>query len=428
METLTKDRAIRIAVVCSAVAVITVASVKMIRSPYAKGDFEAFLHAAKSIAAGADIYAEPSRPLTEGGVYYLYLPLLAILLLSLTSLPVEASIVVWTALNVFLVWWIVRTFSSIISGNHPGDLPWAVMLLPVVFTGRYLLHHFYYGQANILVIACLILGLVLVDRKQGLSGGIFFGLAPVIKVVAAPFAVWLAAALRFRELMGALIGVLIGAVIVPGAIIGFGETFGYIEYWVRNIAFASDLGTQKVPLGVNVSIQALFHRLFENVPAFIHNGSTVHLTLAELAPWTIAAMENVFEVLVLASIVVYRIAFRHRPMLIAIWGGVALTFVAMTLFAPTAQKHYFVFLLPAYCYVVYLWRTTSADRCFKALVVLSFVLGGAKFDGLFGDLVDGIFFALSMSSISAVMLGAAIFRAAYVEAPLTEQTCVPAET
>src|SRR5215203_2540178 len=111
-----KDRAIRAVVIIAAAAVITIASLKMIRSQYAKGDFEAFLYAARSIAAGTDIYATPSRPVTEGGVYYLYLPLLAVLLLPLTLLPVEASIVIWTTLNALLVWWIVRTFLSMISG------------------------------------------------------------------------------------------------------------------------------------------------------------------------------------------------------------------------------------------------------------------------------------------------------------------------
>ena len=417
MDALTKDRAIRIAIAYAAIAIIVVASLKMIRSPYAKGDFEAFLHAARSIAAGADIYAEPSRPLAEGGVYYLYLPLLAILLLPMAILPVEASILIWTVLNALLVWWIVRTFLSLISFRAPSDLSWTLMLLPVLFTSRYLLHHLYYGQANILVTAMLVLGLKLATRERRLAGGIFVGLAAVIKIVAAPFFVWIGSAMRLREIAGAVLGLVVGAVVVPGLVVGFGENLDYIGQWVGNIALSSDLGTQKVPLGVNVSVQALIHRLFERVPAFSYNGSPVYLTLIELPPIVIAALKRGFELLVLASIVLYRFAFRGRAELIAIWGGVAFTFVALTLFAPTAQKHYFVFLLPAYCYALYLWHAGVGDRGFRSLVVLSFVLGGAKFDGVLGDVVDGLFFALSLSSTGAVLLGAAIFRAAIISKP-----------
>ena len=414
MNALTKDRAIRIAIACAAIAVIAIASLKMIRSPYAKGDFEAFLHAARSIAAGVDIYAAPSRPLAEGGVYYLYLPLLAVLLLPLTVLPVEATIVIWTTLNALIVWWIVRAFLSLISGRDASDLPWTVTLVPVLFTARYLLHHFYYGQGNILVMAFIVLGLKLGARERQVSGGIFVGLTAVIKIVAAPFFVWLGSAMRVREIAGVLLGVVLGALVVPGVILGFGQNLDYVEHWVRSIAFSPDLATQKVPLGVNVSIQALINRLFDNVPAFTYDGSPVRLTLAELPPRAIAAMQRAFEVLVLSSIVAYRFAFRGRTQLIVNWGGVAFTFVAIMLFAPTAQKHYFVFLLPAYCYVVYLWSAGIRDKWFKWLVVLSFVLGGAKFDGIFGDLVDGLFFALSLSSVGAVLLGAAILRVAMV--------------
>ena len=101
---------VRSIVLITCVVIIIIASAKMINSPYAKGDFEAFLHAANSIAAGDDIYANPSRPVAEGGLYYLYLPLLGIILLPLTLLPVEAAIIVWTTANTFLAYWTVTTF------------------------------------------------------------------------------------------------------------------------------------------------------------------------------------------------------------------------------------------------------------------------------------------------------------------------------
>jgi hypothetical protein len=412
------DRILKWAVVAIAMVVIAIASAKMIRSPYAKGDFEAFIHAANAIASGANLYATPSRPTAEGGLYYIYLPLFAIVLFPLTLLPIEISIVIWTALNAFLVYWIVGAFYELVSGEKLADLgfadKWIFALVPVLLTGRFLLHHFYYGQANIFVMAIIVLGLKLLNRKRGDLGGLCIGIAIVVKMIAAPFAMWLFTRLNPRELLGLAAGIILGVILVPSLIIGFDTNWAYVSHWTTGILLDGGLGTEKVPIAVNVSIQALFHRLFENVPAATLDGRPVYFTITVLPGAAIRALEAGFGLLLLAAICFYRFRFRRSGELISVWGGVALTFVIATLFAPTAQKHYFVLLLPAYLYAVYLWRVVGLqDRLFKALIAGSFLLAGFKMDGMFGDTADAYFFAASAISFGALLLAFAIFRAAY---------------
>src|SRR5262245_48616886 len=108
MRSETLAKVLRAIVIGGGILAVISASNKMITSSLATGDMESYLHAARSILAGKDIYATPSRPLDQGGLYYIYPPLLAVLFIPLALVPVPVSIVVWSVLNVLLLAWIAR--------------------------------------------------------------------------------------------------------------------------------------------------------------------------------------------------------------------------------------------------------------------------------------------------------------------------------
>lgn len=72
--------------------IVIVSSVKNFNRPV-KADIEAYLHAAEAVFKQENIYQTPSREMSAGGVYYLYLPLLAILFVPLTCLSWNAAAV-----------------------------------------------------------------------------------------------------------------------------------------------------------------------------------------------------------------------------------------------------------------------------------------------------------------------------------------------
>ncbi|MCY7348740.1 MAG: DUF2029 domain-containing protein [Pyrinomonadaceae bacterium] len=70
-----------------------------------------------------NIYLTPTREVAHGGLFYLYLPLLAILIVPLTFLPIEASILIWNFLSALLIFWTVKSFYETISGGSFSALP-----------------------------------------------------------------------------------------------------------------------------------------------------------------------------------------------------------------------------------------------------------------------------------------------------------------
>ena len=409
---------LRWVVFAAALLLIVTTCNKMIKSKLSKGDLNVYLYASNLIVRQENIYETPNRDLDKGGSYYLYLPLFAISLVPLTLLPIEANIVLWTIFNVFLVFWTVKMFYEAMTGEGFFEIPlperWTIAFFSILLTLRFILYHLAYGQANLLILALLVLGLKLWSKKRETGAGAVIGLAIVLKVIAAPFIFWFVARRNLKTVFGIALGIFAGAFLIPWLVLGFEKTLEYNNYWLNNMALSDDLIVSKVPLVINVSPQALLYRLFTDVKAFDYRGEPVFLTVYQLPAQTIRILAHLIQGIIAATIVVYAVKYRRAPEIISKWGGAALTFAAIPLFAPTSQKHYFVVLLPAYLYVVYVWRSLELkDKWFRRLIVASFAVASMTVDGIVGDTLDNLFTVTGFIALGTVFLIAAIFRAAH---------------
>ena len=187
----------------------------------------------------------------------------------------------------------------------------------------------------------------------------------------------------------------------------------YLDFWIRNIVLADDLGTAKVPLGVNLSLQAQLYRFFTSVPAFSYHKQLYSLTIYSLSPQTILILGRFLQISVLSAIVFYAVKYRNKAELVSKWGGIALTFALIPLFATTTQRHYFVMLLPTYLYAVYVWHCLKfKDKWFRGLLAASFILTLAATDGIVGGLFSDVFTAAGFNAWGTILLVCCLFRIA----------------
>ncbi len=391
---------------------------KLLKSPLAKGDLECYRFAAQQVVAGEDIYTITSRPINQGGSYYLYSPLFAFLFIPFTFLPITVGAIIWCLLNVFLIYWSTTAFYEVITGMQfralPVDSRWIMGIVPVLLTLRFILYHLDYGQANILVMAIMILGLRLI-RSGGANsflGGAMAGGSIAIKLVTAPFAIWFLLERNVRVLVGLMLGIGL-SLLLPASLLGFGKNWSYLRSWVQIVFPYPDLSRFPLNFSANVSLQAQLHRFFSYVPAFKYNGQEYYFTIFQAQASSIRIAERLISLAILGAIVVYRALFRKSADIVSRWGGVALTFAFIPIFTPTAQQHYFVFLLPSYVYVIYVWhRLRLADKWFRGLVIASFVVASLTTDGICGQLLGDIVKAAGCIPGGTRLLAAAIFRAA----------------
>ncbi len=386
----------------------------MINSDLAKGDMEAYLHAARLILAGQDIYATPSRPLDMGGLYYIYPPALAVLFIPFTLVPVKVAIVAWTIINVALLGWVIKALHEAMTGIPWSELPssdrWIIIFFSLLPPSRFVLHHLFYGQSNILIMALAVLGLTQV-RRNSFSGGIACGLSIAIKTLTFPFGFWLVLRKNLRAVAGVMAGIAAG-LLLPALVLGFSRNWNYLVFWFKDIVLYPDLTRAKVPLSVNVSVQAQLYRFFGNGIAYTYKGEPRFLTLFHVPEDALRIAEQALVLAMLLTIAAYWYRFRNSGELVSNWGGVALTFSLLAVFTPFAQKHYLVFLLPAFVYIVHVWRGLQLrDRWFRGVVIASFILLVFTNEEFCGELLGGIFTGAGCMAWGTLLASGAIFRA-----------------
>src|SRR5215510_4039694 len=224
MKSETLAQVFRFVVIVGGILAVISASYKMIHSPLATGDMESYLHAAQSILNGQNIYDTPSRPLQEGGLYYIYPPLLAVLFIPLAVLPVSLSIVVWSIFNVLLLAWVVRAFYEAMTGASLSALKfherWTIVFFALLPPSRFILHHLFYGQANILIMAMTVVGLKHLNGQKSGRGALSIGLSVAIKVLTYPLTLWFLLKKNVKAVLGILGGTIIG-LLLPALIVGF---------------------------------------------------------------------------------------------------------------------------------------------------------------------------------------------------------------
>jgi len=403
----------RVLAAIAVLVVIYLASAKLIRNPIAKPDLEVYLHAANLILAGNNPYL---TPIPAGVFYYLYPPLFAVLFIPFTLLPVNAAVVAWCVLNVLLVGWAMMAFYELLAGapffEIPGKTRWTVCFFALLPTFRFIFNHLSFGQSNIFVLALVVLGLVCLQKNQRLVGGAAIGLSIAIKVISLPFAVWFAARRNLWATLGIAGGVLAG-LLLPALLLGFGKNLEFLDYWVRHIVLYSDLRDTKIPVHVNHSLQAQLYRFFSDTVAFEYDGKPYYLTLFTVPAETLHLAGRLIVILVAGTLAGYALKFRKQGALVSHWGGIALTFSLVPLFATVMQKHYLVLLLPAYIYVVHLWYSVQLkDKTFRGLVVASMAVLTFTSAAFCGEFLSRAFAAGGCYALGVLLLSAAIFRAA----------------
>jgi hypothetical protein len=187
-----------------------------------------------------------------------------------------------------------------------------------------------------------------------------------------------------------------------------------LQYWTENVALRSDPQNHFVPFWNNVSLQALAYRLFTETPAFDHKGTSYSLSILSLPDHWVHAAGICIVLAVIAVPLVYRVRYRTESALVSQWGGIALAFALAPLFTPVAEKHHFVLLVPAYVYIASLWRDSRMkDRVFRGLVFGSFISTTLTAKFFVGNFVNKFLFASGAIAFGAILLAAAIFRAAH---------------
>jgi len=375
----------------------------------AGSDLDVYLHAGRLMMEGADMYLVP----THGEKYYRYPPLLAFLVGPLARLPYQTALLVWLALSAVimsaagLVWF--RTVTGMKFCRQRARIQWAVGGVALLVTLRYVLSHFNYGQVNLMVLALMVFGCALIFRGRTVSGGALIGISMVIKPFALPFLVWFAVSRYWRTLIGVVAGGLAG-IALPAIRTGLAGNLEHMKQWLAHMADSASPTTVWLASN-NVSLYASLQRLFTDLEVRHLDGTMSNISLLALP----GPVVQILAWLIFGMILIWigRVSWKYGRsdddrVRVAV---ASFMFALVPVLTTTAQKHYFVMIVPAVVYVLCAWLVFKIrDSVFRALVAVSFALLAATGPAIWSKVWAQTFQATGVITVAAILLAAAIGR------------------
>ena len=307
-------------------------------------DYGLWYDVGREVLLGQGLYHD--RPT---GFAFLYPPFAAVLLAPFSLFGRAFSIFAIDIVNV-ASWWLAAKLSESLSGR-PGRKAWWVVALPSILLIGPIYDMFDLGQPNLMLLAIMLAGLLLLDRKQELGAGAMFAAATALKafpVAVFPYLLWRR---RWRAAGSMAVMTAVFLVLAPAPFRGFDRNLGELRTWATGMVFsASEKGFGQRPAQnwgwKNDSLIAVTHRFVRPINAEAETPSArpiyvnaLNLTFdqANLVLLAVAALVGLGFVAALPP------EGRRTPTSNA--AEYALLIALMTIASPLARGYYFVWLL-----------------------------------------------------------------------------------
>lgn len=435
-------------------------------------DFTAYYSAGEAVRTGGDVYTDwphsstPFRP-------YLYPPMFAIFPMApLTLLPHNAALAAFYALNVVLLLVALGLLKRMLwQPSRPGhsvpfwQRPEVGLFGAALCCGRFLDANMSVGNANVIVLFLLVLGLWGVARKGaagGVAGGMAVALATVFKVAPGLFGLYFAWSRRGWAMVGGAVGLVLFLWLAPGAVLGFEANASALEACKRYLlghaggagSYAPGVtpqtemqgtGTQPAakpaaetvpaaavardsednPRAYGISLRGTFQKLFSETVALNHagpgEGQSVNILNLKVAEATGLANLVGGALLALCVLLTLPRGAREGPWGPALsWGLLAVT---MLLVSPLTRKaHGVVLVIPAAALIAMLQQEILGGLAHKAAwLALGLLVAVGIFTSadVIGDEASAILHAMGCFTWTFLVLYGALALAlwtAYAEA------------
>jgi hypothetical protein len=336
-------------------------------------DYPLWYQVGRLVLSGGDLY-----PKTGQGFGFLYPPFAAVLLAPFSLAGRAFSILCIDLVNV-ASWALAAKLSDQLAGV-PGRKSWWVVALPSVISLPFIWDMYDLGQPNLMLLAMVLAGLVLLRSGREWSAGTMFALAAALKafpVAIFPYLVWRR---RWRAAAGMAVMTAAFLLLVPAPIRGFERNLAEVETWAGGMVFsASERGFGQRPEQnwgwKNNSIVAVVHRYARPINAEAENPTAAPLYVNfldltyEQANLVLAVVAGLVG---LGFVVVLPPESRRTPASDA--AEYALLIALMTIASPLARAYYFVWLLFPFTLLVYraaLDRDPTVRRWTRRLLLAS---------------------------------------------------------
>lgn len=330
-------------------------------------------------AATRALSAEPLYVAEDGHYAFKYLPAFAFAMSPFAILRPEIARAVWFALSVGLLMAFLRWSVSGLPARRRRHT--ALMLLTLLFMAKFYAHELLLGQANLLLGTLLMAALMAAQIDQPRVAGVLIGLAAFVKPYALLLLPWLVLGHGVAA-GGIALGVIAAGLVLPAFVYGWGGNVDLLGAWYRAVTSS----TAPNLLGAdNISFAAMWAKWIG--PGAIASSLAIITTGAALGT---AAVSWV----------------RRRGLMEPDYLEVAMLMLLIPLLSPQGWDYVLLLATPAVICLIDRWQDVSAP--WRILTGAALSLMGLTFFDLMGRTLYGQFMALSIVSVCALALLAAL--------------------
>lgn len=294
-------------------------------------------------------------------------PIMALILIPFTMLPPLVGAMAWfgvkVGMAVGLVLWAVRAVAS-----HRAPPDWALGGA-ILLAMHPLLGDLTHGNVNIFIAALVVLSMALFTRRWDFSAGLCLALAIACKVTPGlflPYFVWKRA---WIAVAGALVGLILWLLVVPGAVLGWDYNQSLLTSWFDTMVKPFVIEGKITSEHANQSIPGVVFRLTTAEPSFLDFDEDDRPVAAEfhnflaLSPDSARLIIKAFMVVFGLIVLVYCRYPTHRstisrasPLLVAEF---AIIMLGMLLLSERTWKHHATTLIVPFATLA--WAATAIE-------------------------------------------------------------------
>jgi len=160
-----------------------------------------------------------------------YLPVVALMLAPLTAGGVTPAALAWTLGHLICLAYILMVLADWSAARGSRAPPRAALVLAVLVALPVIYEAARFNQVSFFTLALVLGGVTALERGRPVAGGLWLGLAVVLKLLPAIFAIWLALKRQWTALGTLLVTALVAAVLPCLVVFGPHETAQYHRQW-----------------------------------------------------------------------------------------------------------------------------------------------------------------------------------------------------
>jgi len=348
-------------------------------------DLSIYLAASRDLIAGEDIYVIKYKE----WFHYYYSVLFALALYPLAILPVYMSNVLWTALNIFLLWrtWkIICSYLPLENLNH--KLLQLFSIVVFVFMLRFFTNNLRYGQMTITILYLALEGIHQIHNKKNALGGSLIALGINIKLLPIALVPYLLYRGKYKATLFTLLAFL-AFLVLPGVLIGFDYHFSLLQHRWNLINPANPEHLLDVSERSFHSITALLATLLVENAGNVHS-MELKRNIMNINLENLELIINIARAVFVGATLYFLKAapFKTENDRLQILYELSYILIVIPLIFPHQQQYAFYFAFPAATYLIYYcirsffnneWGKPKSGYGIMTLLFLSYLLMSSTF-------------------------------------------------